>query len=54
MGLLGKLKEKFEKLFYMEENQNNNWGYPWSPMGDKPLDFKTISTTGYHYNQADA
>lgn len=33
---------------------NNNWGYPWSPMGDLSLSFKTIATSGKHYNQKDA
>lgn len=33
---------------------SNNWGYPWSALVTYPLQYKTISTDGIHYNEKDS
>lgn len=47
-------KGKLSSLYEKKKSEANGWGYPWSPMGNLPLAFKTISTTATHYNKPDA
>ncbi|KRX02081.1 Glycoside hydrolase, superfamily [Pseudocohnilembus persalinus] len=53
-----KIYQKLTQFNKPNKNQNkktqNDWGYPWSPLISKPLQFKTISTNATHYNQKDA
>lgn len=34
--------------------EDPSWGYPWSPLGDHPMQWKTLATDASHYNEKDA